>query len=124
MGAFGEFVREMRIKNSITLREFCRNADFDPSNWSKIERGINQPPKSKDILQKIALNLNIEEGTSDFDTLFELAAIGSLPTELLSNLSVLDKLPVFFRTARGKPDREELNSLIKLLSDADSIDED
>lgn len=121
MGAFGKFVREIRIKNSITLREFCRNAKHDPSNWSKIERGIGQPPKSELILQNIAENLNIEEGTEEYITLLELAAFEYIPTELLSNQSIVDKLPVLFRTVRGhKPSQEQLEELIKMLSNSEN----
>ncbi len=117
MGAFGEFVRNLRIKNSLTLREFCRYANIDPSNWSKIERGILTPPRSKLILQNIAKSLKIKEGTDDYDTLHELAAIDYLPKELLRNQNIVDRLPVFFRTLRGdKPKREELEELVELLS--------
>ena len=118
MGAFGEFVRQLRLKNSMTLREFCRIAGIDPSNWSKIERGMLQPPKSKTALQKLAKSLNLEEGTNDYETLFELAAIEYVPKELLRNEKVVDQLPVFFRTVRGtKPSREELEELLKILEE-------
>ena len=52
MLTFGEFIKQLRLQNRITLREFCRLAGIDPSNWSKIERGMLQPPKSK-MLQSL-----------------------------------------------------------------------
>jgi hypothetical protein len=36
---FGEFVRQKRLAVNLELREFCDQAQFDPSNWSKVERG-------------------------------------------------------------------------------------
>jgi transcriptional regulator with XRE-family HTH domain len=118
MGSFGEFVKRMRIRNSLTLREFCRQANADPSNWSKIERGLFPPPKSKQVLQGIAGILNLKQGSEEYNTLFDLAAIGYIPPDLISDQAVIEKLPVFFRTLRGeKPTRKELEELIKILKE-------
>ena len=116
MITFGEFIKKLRIEKRMSLREFCRLAKLDPSNWSRIERGLAPPPKSKTVLQGIAEILNIEEGSEEYHTLFDLAAISHIPNDLLSDQQVLDKLPVFFRTIRGKkPSREELEKLIKIM---------
>ncbi len=118
MTSFGEFVRKLRIEKSMTLREFCRLAKLDPSNWSKIERGISPPPKSKVFLKGISEILNIDEGSEEYNALFDLAAISHIPTELVSNQQVLDKLPVFFRTIRGeRPTRKELEELIRIMKE-------
>ncbi len=61
MITFGEFIKNLRIERRMTLREFCWAAKFDPSNWSRIERGLAPPPKSKVVLQGIAEMLNVEE---------------------------------------------------------------
>jgi len=115
MITFGEFIKNLRIERRMTLREFCRSAKLDPSNWSRIERGLAPPPKSK-VVQGIAEMLNVEEGSEEYHTLFDLAAIGHIPTGLLSDEQVLDKLPVFFRTIRGeKPSRKELEELIRIM---------
>jgi transcriptional regulator with XRE-family HTH domain len=118
MITFGEFVKNLRIKKYLTLREFCRIANLDASNWSKIERAIFPPPKSKRVIQEIAKVLNLAENSEDFNTLFDLATIGYIPSELISDQKVIDKLPVFFRTLRGeKPTRKELEGLIKILKE-------
>ena len=115
---FGDFVKNYRIKQNITLREFCRLNAFDPSNWSKIERGILPPPKSKEVLTEISKSLNMLAGSEDCQTLFDLAVISHIPTELLSDQSIVEKLPVFFRTLRGeKPTREELEKLLKIVKE-------
>lgn len=119
MEIFGNFVRKMRIKNLLTLREFCRQANVDPSNWSKMERGLFPPPKSKQVLQGIASILNLKEETEEYNTFFDLAAISYIPPDLISDQAVVEKLPVFFRTLRGeKPSKTELEELLKMLKEA------
>lgn len=118
MVTFGEFIKDLRIEKELTLREFCRLAKLDPSNWSKIERGLAPPPKSKVVLQGIAQILKIEEESEEYNTLFDLAAISHIPPGLVSDEQVLAKLPVFFRTIRGeKPSRKELEELIRTMKE-------
>jgi transcriptional regulator with XRE-family HTH domain len=111
---FGTFIKEARIKAELTLRGFCRIMNADPGNWSKIERGILPPPKSKKVLKEIATTLKLAEDSEDWHALFDLASISFIPPDLLDDHSVVEKLPVFFRTLRGeKPAREELENLIE-----------
>lgn len=111
---FGAFVQEARISSRLTLRGFCKLMHLDPGNWSKIERGILSPPKSKKVLREIARVLKFEEGSEEWHELFDLASIGFIPKDFLDDQSVVEKLPVFFRTLRGeKPAQKELESLIK-----------
>jgi transcriptional regulator with XRE-family HTH domain len=115
---FGKYVKSLRIERSLTLREFCRITHLDPGNWSKIERGILSPPKSREDLNTVAEALALSEGSDEHNTLFELAAISFIPPEL-TDQNVLEKLPVFFRTVRGeKPTRKELEELIRILREA------
>ena len=116
MKTFGEFVKELRVSKNITLREFCRKTLQDPSNWSKVEREIIPPPKSKTVLEQIGRVLEIEPGTDYYNTLFDLAAISFIPSELVDEKEILKHLPVFFRTVRGDPPtEEELRELINLI---------
>ena len=116
MITFGEFIRKLRIEKDLTLRDFCRAVHLDPSNWSKTERGFSAPPKSRCILQGVAEVLNLKEGSEEYNTLFDLAAISYIPSELLGEQRMVEKLPVFFRTIRGeKPSREELEDLLNIL---------
>ncbi len=116
MKTFGEFIKDKRVEAKITLREFCREMRIDPSNWSKIERGKLPAPKSKTVLAEVARILDIRKDSEAWQTLFDLAVIAQLPSELIDDQSIVDKLPVFFRTLRGeKPSRQELEELIQLL---------
>lgn len=115
---FGEFIKEIRLKKRITLREFCKKNSRDPSNWSKIERGILPPPKDGEILQKLAKQLGLKTGSDDWLQFFDLAFAerGHIPSDIMKNKDLVKELPLFFRTLRGeKPTREEMRNLAKLI---------
>lgn len=115
----GDFIKKLRIDKKLTLRQFCIKTELDPSNWSKVERNVLQPPKSKEVLQRIARVLSIDMESDEWYTLVDLAMIASIPTELIEDKSIVDKLPILFRTIRGEsPTREELEKLIKLLKES------
>ncbi|MCJ7446542.1 MAG: helix-turn-helix domain-containing protein [Bacteroidales bacterium] len=116
--SFANFIRDKRIAAGLTLREFCRLIGFDASNWSKIERGIKTPPKSKKVLDEIATVLKIKTGSQGYKELLDLAALSTIPEELIES-EILDQLPVFFRTVWGeKPTEEELKTLITKIRSA------
>jgi transcriptional regulator with XRE-family HTH domain len=111
---FGAFIKDARIDAGLTLRGFCKIMNVDPGNWSKIERGLLPPPKSKKVLREIAKALNMAEDSEAWHELFDLASISFIPHELLDDRSVVEKLPIFFRTLRGeKPAQKELEDLIQ-----------
>lgn len=116
---FGKFfARVRRERLQLSLREFCRRFDFDPSNLSKLERGKLPPPQSHDKLEVYAQALGLEEGSDEWYEFFDLAAAerGELPKEILEDEEVYEKLPVLFRTLRGEDvDDEQLEKLIDLI---------
>jgi transcriptional regulator with XRE-family HTH domain len=114
MKYFHDYVKAKRLERKLTLREFCRKAALDPSNWSKIERGVADPPKSIEMLSRIATVLEFRQ--EELATLKDLALIEFIPPELRPADDVLEKLPILFRTARGeKPTKEELRRLYEIL---------
>ncbi len=113
---FGEHLKSLRIAQRITLREFCERHGFDPGNYSRLERGRFPAPQREDILEKYALALGISRGTDDWLEFFDKAAVsrGHLPSDLLEDEELLQKLPVLFRTLRGLPiPAEKLDDLIE-----------
>ena len=54
---FGTFIKELRAKQRLGLREFCLEHGHDPSNWSKIEREVLQPPRDEETLRTWAKQL-------------------------------------------------------------------
>lgn len=113
---FGQFVKKERLEKGIGLREFCRRLEVDASNWSKVERGVLQPPKDEAKLRKIATILDIHSDLEKWQTLKDEASIdaGTIPKDILSDEDVLRALPMFFRTIRSeKPTPEDLDKLIE-----------
>ena len=113
---FGQYVKGARLKRGIGLREFCRLLSLDASNWSKVERGLNPPPRDEARLLEIATVLGITLSSSEWEELRDKANIdsGMIPKDLLSDSEVLNSLPMFFRTLRSeKPTPEQLDKLIE-----------
>ena len=117
---FGQTLKELRIKKRLTLRHACRIADYDPSNWSKIERGKMSPPSDEKALRKWAkvLGISKEKEIQEFIDEANLAQ-GIIPQDILSQDNVVDFLPAFFRTLRNKkPTKKEIDRLIELIKGA------
>ena len=115
---FGTFIKELRAKQRLGLREFCLKTGYDPSNWSKIEREVSPPPKDDETLRRWAKQLGLKPDTDDWHKFHDYAAVdaGRIPDHVLEDEELLAKLPAFFRTISGnKPSRAELENLIKLL---------
>jgi transcriptional regulator with XRE-family HTH domain len=115
---FGEFVKELRIKKELTLREFCKMHGLDPGNWSKIERGLLYPPENDETLNNWASYLGIKNGSSEWFRFMDLASLtrGKIPADILEDEELMNNVPLFFRTIRGeKPSEPELRKLLKII---------
>lgn len=113
---FAAMLKQIRLKKKQTLREFCLKNGFDPGNYSRLERGLFPPPESHELLERYAIALGIKSGSDQWLELFDLAAAerGKIPEDIMSDKKVVDKLPVFFRTMRGKPlTSEQLDQLVE-----------
>ena len=116
---FGQYVKGLREKRGLSLRKFCRLANLDPSNWSKVERGLLSPPRSRKVLNDIASVLLIPKDSEEWHMIFDMAAIGHIPVDLVGGARVAERLPIFFRTARGaKLDSAALKELMELFRPA------
>jgi transcriptional regulator with XRE-family HTH domain len=116
--SFGDLIKKIRTEKRLGLREFCLAADFDPSNWSKVERGVLSPPQDQKVLNRIAAILGLPENSKERENLFDFAAIdaGKIPQYVLDDAELVKRLPVFFRTATGKkPTVGELKKLAEIL---------
>ena len=115
---FGEFIKKKRLELDMSLRSFCKAIEEDPSNWSKVERGVLQPPQNEAKLKKIAKVLKIKLKTPGWAQLKDLAAVdaGTIPDYIMKEKEVLNMLPAFFRTVGNeKPTKDELDKLIENL---------
>jgi len=112
---FGEFFKAKRIEKGMTLRGFCKKFGLDPGNISKMERGLLPPPASREKLEMFARHLGLKKGSDDWIEFFDLASScrGQLPEDLVNDAQVVKRLPLIFRTIRGKKISEkELDEFI------------
>jgi len=98
---FGELIKDLRIRKELTLRQCCADLGVDPSNWSKMERGINPAPKDITILERWAKFFSLEGAAKQ--EFFDAAALSrqELPGDIASDEQLLGALPAFFRAVRG-----------------------
>src|SRR5687767_7831093 len=95
---FGEFIKQIRARQRLGLREFCLAQGHDPSNWSKIEREVLAPPKDEQTLRAWAKELGLKEGSEDWFKFFDYAAVdaGRIPDYVLKDEKLVAQLPAFF----------------------------
>jgi transcriptional regulator with XRE-family HTH domain len=101
--ALGELLRKWREEERISLRKFASDLNMDPSNYSRIERGVGPRP-SEDVLERIARRFGIVPGVDA--RWFELvnaasADRGEFPQDLLEQEEIRACLPAFFRRLRS-----------------------
>lgn len=114
--AFAELLKMRRQTLGLTLRDFCLKHGFDAGNYSRLERGRFPPPQKEELLEKYAIALGLSRGSDDWIELFDAAAAarGEIPKDLLDDEQLVAKLPLLFRTLRGKKVRpEKLEALIE-----------
>jgi transcriptional regulator with XRE-family HTH domain len=110
---FHETIKDLRLKRKLTLRDFCEQVSLDPSNWSKVERGVNPPPNDVVLLERLADFFKLS-GTEKL-SLMDSAALQrrELPPDIADNAVLQRALPAFFRAARGHELTEaELKNLV------------
>lgn len=109
---FNETAKSLRLQKRLTLRDFCEKVGLDPSNWSKVERGINPPPGDVGLLERLADFFGLS-GASKLAFMDEAALQRrEIPPDVADNTLLQRALPAFFRAARGHELTEaELNSL-------------
>lgn len=118
---FGKLLYELRIKKEYTLREMCRKVNYDPSNWSKIERGKIAPPSELKTLELWARTLGLKKDSKEFDYFVYQANVaqGIIPFDIMREKELVASLPAFFRTLKNrKPNKEEIDNMINLIKNA------
>lgn len=108
---FNELAKSLRIQKKLTLRDFCEQIGLDPSNWSKVERGVN-PPREMSGFWSDWPSFWAHWGKKlEF---MDAAALQrkEIPPDVADSAILQKALPAFFRAARGHELTEaELKSL-------------
>src|SRR5260221_12937275 len=97
---FNEMLKHFRIEAGLTLRTCSAHLDVDPSNWSKLERGVSPAPKDQSTLEKWADFLDIFG--DDRRQFLDMAALSrnEIPFDVASDERAIAALPVFFLAIR------------------------
>ncbi len=117
---YGEYLKRLRLEKSLSLREFSRRIDEDPSNWSKVERGTLSAPRDDRKKEQIALVLGITKGSEEWNKLEDYASVDSatIPDYIMNDKEALAALPAFFRTIGSvRPTKEEIEKLLDKLKE-------
>lgn len=130
IGPFALFLQSLRHQQQVPLRRFCEQFGLDPGTYSKMERGLRPPPKSREAQDKLAQQLGLEEGSEARRAFMDAAAVsaGQVPRDILDDEALAAKLPVLFRTIRGeKLTEEQLDMVAELMrsthhAERDSLD--
>jgi transcriptional regulator with XRE-family HTH domain len=116
MEKFGNYFSDLRTSRGITLREFCRRTNIDPSNWSKVERSVISPPRSKRTIESALEAIEVDKNSEEYNIALDLGLLETIPDDFVAEKAILRELPVFFRTVRGEiPKEEDLQKLIEFL---------
>lgn len=99
---FGEKLTKYRQEAGYTLREFSREADYDPSNVSKIERGVIAPPASRLTLRKWAKILKLDETSANYNDFVSAGVVTKFTRQLKTDKELVKLLPAFCRTIDNK----------------------
>lgn len=103
MNALGELLRRWRTEERISLRQFSMDLGMDPSNYSRIERGVGPRP-TEEVLERIARALGIVPAKDDrwYEMVNAVSADrGEFPDDLLEDEEIRACLPAFFRRLRS-----------------------
>jgi len=119
---FGEHIKARRLELGLSLRAFCLKHGEDPSNWSKLERGLLPAPDKYERLLQIGEYLEYEADSPEMREFFDLASVskGKIPQDIQNNAALMEKLPLVFRTLRDTPTEEELMRLADIIREAHS----
>jgi len=92
---FHKFIREKRLDLNLSQNRFAKLIGITQSYFNNIERGELKNPPSEDVLEKIAMGLQLSEDETEFLTF--LAAFEKTPQLIKDELEKKDKEINFLR---------------------------
>jgi len=113
---FGEYFRELRLRQGLSLRAYCVASGEDPAYISRIERGLKAPPKDEEVLIRMAESLKLQRESEEWRYFHDLATVsaGRIPKPVMSDEELVKHLPLLFRTISGaKFSDEKLNEFVE-----------
>ena len=107
--SFGEYLREVRRAQRISLRSLAKAVNKTPTYISDIENGNNRPP-DKELLDAILAALKVNEFPSLKGKLYDLAALGrgDIPADVKSYVIENPELISILRSLQSSPNVNEI----------------
>ncbi len=116
---FGSFIKNKRIEQDLTLREFCNQYGLDAGNISRMENDILPAPTKRSSLEGIAKALKLEENSVEWVQFFDLASLSrkEIPEDIVNSFEGnIHLLPALLRATKNKSiTKTEILDLIKKL---------
>lgn len=123
-GFFGDYLKSLRKKEGLGLREFAVGVGLDPSYYSRIERGHAAP--SDDAFARIAKGFDIPPASAEWMKLEIRAELerGRVPADVLEDEDLRPLLPAFFARLRleRQQSSDEMFELFKRVAAEDVAD--
>jgi transcriptional regulator with XRE-family HTH domain len=113
--SFGKFLKERRLAQNFSLREFARKVGLQPSNYCNIEADV-LPPPPVNTLDRIAGALGLRHGTEEFEAFHDLAAKGrdEIPADVTRIVKANELIPAMLRTVEyEKVTKNQLRGIIE-----------
>lgn len=102
MEKFGEYVKNLRLKLGLGLREVARSIDIEPSYLSDIERSRRNAPTTEK-LEKLASALSLSEAERPY--FYDLAKVGKqveIAEDVQNIITENEKMPALCRKIKEK----------------------
>ncbi len=99
---FYEFLKYLRVSKEMGLREFAHKIGMDVGNYSKLERGILNPPQKEELLEKISNILELTKNEKMKLTDLASMANGRIPEDITDDIKEYEYLPILLRTIANK----------------------
>lgn len=115
---YGTMLRSVRIEKEMSLRELSLRTDIDVAYLSRVERETINPPQNEELIDSINSALEIDEKLSL--SLKDQASIDNkkIPSDIATNLSLVEGFPLFLRTVSNKKiDSEKLKKLTEFINE-------
>lgn len=115
MKTFGEFIKSKRLALDLSLREFAKKIEAQPSNYCNVEAGVLPPPPAE-TLERIAKTLGLKKGTVDYEKFHDLAAKGrdGIPADIEQLIKDNELIPAMLRTVEYENvTKEQLRGIIE-----------
>jgi transcriptional regulator with XRE-family HTH domain len=114
---FGPYLKELRLKNKLTLREFCRKANQDPAYISKVERRLISAPQNVEVLVRFGPVMGLLEDEQERLNDLAFTDNGLIPPDVWEIRDSATYLPAFWHGWRRLP-QEEIDRFIQKCREA------